>query len=107
MFLNFHIEFNSYIHRRDLHTVLPKHAAFTANNSPRLSKTMTADEKINTNNNSQLKRSKLTSVSSDPGLVVNSNDDEKSKRHKSDETNESSSNSSESYIIERDAPIEH
>jgi len=74
-----------YIRRRDLHTVLPKHAVSTLNHSPRLSKTMSVEDKLDT-----LKRPKLHSTSSDSGLVADSDNETKAKRQKLEEINESS-----------------
>ena len=76
------MEINSYIRRRDLHTVLPKHAVSIASNSPRLSKTMLLEEKLDTNINTLLKRPKLNSTSSDSGIVADSDVDTKTKRQK-------------------------
>ncbi|CAF0877495.1 unnamed protein product [Adineta ricciae] len=79
-----------YIRRRDLHTVLPKHAGLTSNNSPRLSKTVSMDEKLEPN--PQIKRAKLNSTSSDSGIVADSDVDAKVKRPKIEETAEPSEN---------------
>ncbi|CAF1101708.1 unnamed protein product [Rotaria sp. Silwood1] len=88
-----------YIRRRDLHTVLPKHAVSTTNNnnnSPRLSKTMSIDDKLDTNTNSQRKRPLLNSTSSDSGIVADSDNEIKIKRQKIEEINESSPKTLES-----------
>ncbi|CAF0961548.1 unnamed protein product [Adineta ricciae] len=79
-----------YIRRRDLHTVLPKHAGLTSNNSPRLSKTVSMDEKSEPN--PQIKRAKLNSTSSDSGIVADSDVDAKVKRQKIEEAAEPSEN---------------
>jgi len=92
------LKLHSYIRRRDLHTVLPKHAILTSNNSPRLSKTMLIEEKLDTSINTQLKRPKLNSTSSDSGIVADSDVDPKIKRQKIEETNEPSPKTSESNI---------
>jgi hypothetical protein len=84
---------NSYIRRRDLHTVLPKHAASTLTNSPRLSKTMSIEEKLDVN--LPLKRPKLSSTSSDSGIVADSDVETKAKRQKLEEINESSPKTTE------------
>lgn len=84
--------------RRDLHTVLPKHVASTASNSPRLSKTMSMDDKIDTNSNPQLKRPQLNSTSSDSGIIADSDNDLKIKRPKIEDNNESSSKPSQSNL---------
>ena len=81
---------NRYIRRRDLHTVLPKHAGLTSNNSPRLSKTVSMDEKSEPN--PQIKRAKLNSTSSDSGILADSDVDTKVKRQKIEETTEPSEN---------------
>jgi hypothetical protein len=87
-------EFNRYIRRRDLHTVLPKHAVSASNNSPRLSKTMAVEDKLDAN--LSLKRPKLNSTSSDSGIVADSEVDTKVKRQKLEEINESSPKTMES-----------
>ena len=92
------MKFNSYIHRRDLHTVLPKHAVLASNNRPRLSKTMPIDDKIDTKANSQLKRPILNSTSSDLGTVTDSDNDMNAKRPKLEDISESSPKISESNL---------
>ena len=79
---------NSYIRRRDLHTVLPKHAIPTASNSPRLSKTMSMEEKLDANTNLSLKRPKLNSPLSDSSIITDSDGDSKAKRPKLEDINE-------------------
>ncbi|CAF1346094.1 unnamed protein product [Adineta steineri] len=87
-----------YIRRRDLHTVLPRHVSNTTN-SPRLSKTISMEEKIDTTNlNTQIKRPKLNSTSSDSGIVADSDAETKIKRQKIEETNEPSPKTSESNL---------
>lgn len=81
---------NRYIRRRDLHTVLPKHVGLTSNNSPRLGKTVSIDEKPDIN--PQIKRAKLNSTSSDSGIVPDSDVDSKIKRQKIEETTEPTEN---------------
>jgi hypothetical protein len=78
---------NRYIRRRDLHTVLPKHTISTLNNSPRLSKTISIED---SQSNLSLKRPKLSSTSSDSGIVADSDGDAKVKRAKLEDINESS-----------------
>jgi len=92
----FYCIFNSYIRRRDLRTILPEHAISASNNSPRLSKTMSIEDKLDTN--LSLKRPKLSSTSSDSGIVADSDVDTKIKRQKIEETNEPSPKTSESNI---------
>jgi hypothetical protein len=84
LFSTFFIVFNSYIHRRDLRTILPTYV------NPRSSKTIAADAKPNT-----LKRPKLDSTSSDSGLVADLDVETKAKRPKLEETNEPSPKTSE------------
>ncbi len=79
---------NSYIRRRDLHTVLPRHT------NPTSMKTNSMDEKSETNRSSNLKRSKLNSTSSETSIGPDSDVEIKEKRLKLeqiDETNDESS----------------
>lgn len=70
-----------YIRRRDLHTVLPKHVLATLNQTPRLSKTNSIDEKSDLNAaHSQMKRTKSNSVSSETGLTPDPDLEPKEKR---------------------------
>ncbi len=85
---------HSYIRRRDLHTVLPKHAMATSNQSPRLLKTNSVDEKSETNMISHLKRPKLDSTSSDSGTILDSDVEIKTKHPKLEQIDEINTESS-------------
>ncbi|CAF3233829.1 unnamed protein product [Rotaria socialis] len=79
-----------YMRRRDLHTVLPKHAVLTAASSPRLSKAMSLDDKLDSKSSTQLKLPRLNSTSSDSVVIVDSDLEPKIKRQKLEDANESS-----------------
>ena len=91
-----------YIRRRDLHTILPKHAISVSSPSPRLSKTVSLEEKPDGNTQSQLKRAQLSSTSSDSGLVVDGEPEVQVKRHKSDDASESSPKPMEAPVLTTD-----
>jgi len=77
-----------------LHTVLPKNVLATLNQSPRLSKTNSVDDKSELNACSQMKRTKSNSVSSETGLTLDSDVEPKEKRPRLENITEASNESS-------------
>jgi hypothetical protein len=73
-----------------LHTILPKQTIATLSQSPRLSKTISIDEKQASPVSAQVKRTKLDSTSSDSGLVTDSDAESQVKRLKLEQIDESS-----------------
>jgi hypothetical protein len=65
-----------------------------SNQSPRLSKTNSIDEKSEINTNLHLKRPKLNSTSSDPGIGPDSDVESKAKRLKLEQIDEVNNESS-------------
>jgi hypothetical protein len=78
--------------RRDLHTVLPRHVMTNLNQSPRLSKTNSVDEKPELD--SGLKRQKSNSVSSEAGNGIDFDSEVAAKRPKLEQIDELNDESS-------------